>query len=579
MADQSPKNIDNLRHSTAHLLAAAVMELWPKTKRAIGPSIKDGFYYDFDFGSSKISENDFPKIEKKMRKLLPTWKKFEKKLLSAKEAKGEYLKNPYKHELIDEFSDNGKKKISFYKSGNYADLCRGGHVDNPAKDLKHFKLLSVAGAYWRGNEKNKMLTRIYGTAWPTKDELDKYLWQLEEAKKRDHRKLGQKLELFRFENIAPGAPFWYPNGMIIIKELEKLWRNVHEQNGYQEISTPIMTKSEVFKTSGHFEHYEHNMFNMEIEDEQYSLKPMNCPESTYVYASTTRSYKDLPLRFSEIGRLHRREKSGELGGLFRVRQITMDDAHIYTSVDKMSQEIQSVIDLVKHFYGIFDFKPKFYLSTRPQKYMGDKKLWDQAEIRLSQALKTKKIKYQKKPGEGAFYGPKIDVDIKDSIGRSWQLATIQLDFQMPNRFKLKYIDKDGLEREPIMIHRAIFGSFERFIGILIEHFAGAFPLWLSPVQVIIIPIGENHHLYAQKVADSLTKANVRAQVDSSSLSMQKRIRNAEIQKTPYILIVGDREAKSDLVNLRTRGKKETTNVTVKKLIQKLADEIESKTIM
>ncbi len=573
------ENLEYLRHSCAHLLAAAVMELWPDTKRAIGPSIENGFYYDFEF-SHPISESDFPKIEQKMHELVKNWPGFEKKEVDKEEALQLADGNQYKEELIKEFASEGQT-LTYYKSGDFLELCRGEHIENPSQELKHFKLLSVAGAYWRGDEKNKMLTRIYGTCFPTKEELDHYLWQLEEAKKRDHRKLGKELELFKFEDIAPGSPFWYPKGMIIFKELEKLWRKIHDQNGYQEISTPIMVKSKVFETSGHWDHYRHNMFNMIIDDESYSLKPMNCPESTYVFSSKTRSYKDLPLRYSEVGRLHRREKSGQLGGLLRVLQLTMDDAHIYTSVDRMGEELQNILDLVENFYKIFNFVPQYYLSTRPDDFMGERRLWDKAESDLERTLKKRGLNYKIKEKDGAFYGPKIDIHIDDAIGRTWQLATIQLDFQMPKRFKLTYIDKDGTEREPVMIHRAIFGSFERFMGILIEHYAGAFPLWLAPVQVAVLPISEKHHEFAKQVRQYLESAGIRTDLNSSNESIGKKIRESTLQKVPFMVIIGEKEiAASDparqefSISVRTREGDEKGQQDINEFISTLQASIE-----
>lgn len=577
MDSQKIHNLHDLRHSCAHLLAAAVMELWPDTKRTIGPAIENGFYYDFEF-SHPISESNLPAIEQKMHEIAKTWNSFERKELTKDEALQLFHDNPYKQELIEEFSKENQT-LTAYTSGSYIDLCKGGHIDNPKEQLAHFKLLSIAGAYWRGNAQNTMLTRIYGTCFPTKEELDKHLWQIEEAKKRDHRKLGQELELFKFEEIAPGAPFWYPKGMILVKELEKLWRNIHEKHGYQEISTPIMVKSKVFETSGHFEHYQHNMFNMTIEEESYSLKPMNCPESTYVYNSKPRSYRDLPLRYSEIGRLHRREKSGQLGGLFRVTQITMDDAHIYTSVDKMEDEIINVLHLVDYFYSLFGFKPSYFLSTRPEKYMGDLQLWNTAEARLEWALKKKELNFDIKKGDGAFYGPKIDIQINDAIGRSWQLATIQLDFQMPKKFQLTYIDNHGSQQEPVMIHRAIFGSFERFIGVLIEHYAGSFPVWLSPVQAVVLPISDKHHAFAQNIFNILQKQGFRVELNAENKTVGGKIRQSTLQKIPYMLIIGDKEIEKSSENeffasVRTREGIDKGTMSISEFIKVLNDHIE-----
>ena len=572
--------LDNLRHSTAHLMAAAVMEIWPLTKRAIGPSIEDGFYFDFDFGGTKVTEEDFPKIEAKMREILPSWKTFERKLLSAASAKKEYPENSYKHEMIDEFSGNGKKKVSFFKSGNYWDLCRGGHVEHPNKELNHFKLLSVAGAYWRGDEKNPMLTRIYATAWPTQKELDDHLNRIEEAKKRDHKKLGPLLELFMFHETAPGMPYWLPKGVILYNELVNFWRAEHKNRGYQEIVSPILNKKELYITSGHYDHYWSEMFVAKTEDEgEYGVKAMNCPNAHVVYGSKIRSYRDLPLRLSDTDTLHRYEMSGVLNGLFRVREFRQDDAHIYVSEDQIESEYKEVFSIVKKFYEIFDLKYSFRLGTRnPQNYMGDIPTWNKAEKTLEKILKESGVDYTILDGDGAFYGPKVDILMKDAIGRSWQMGTVQLDFQQPRRFNLVYTDSDGSKKTPIAIHRVVYGSLERFIGILIEHFTGAFPVWLSPAQVKILLITDRNTKYAKEISEELTNENIRTTIDDRNETLQAKIRDAQLEKVNYMLIVGDKEESSKKISVRLRSGKDTGQMSLEDFIKNIKKEIEEKKI-
>ncbi|OGM61131.1 threonine--tRNA ligase [Candidatus Woesebacteria bacterium RIFCSPLOWO2_01_FULL_37_19] len=572
--------LDNLRHSTAHLMAAAVMEIWPLTKRAIGPSIEDGFYFDFDFGGTKVTEDDFPKIEAKMREILPSWKTFERKLLSAASAKKEYPENSYKHEMIDEFSGNGKKKVSFFKSGNYWDLCRGGHVEHPNKELNHFKLLSVAGAYWRGDEKNPMLTRIYATAWPTQKELDDHLNRIEEAKKRDHKKLGPLLELFMFHETAPGMPYWLPKGVILYNELVNFWRAEHKNRGYQEIVSPILNKKELYITSGHYDHYWSEMFVAKTEDEgEYGVKAMNCPNAHVVYGSKIRSYRDLPLRLSDTDTLHRYEMSGVLNGLFRVREFRQDDAHIYVSEDQIESEYKEVFSIVKKFYEIFDLKYSFRLGTRnPQNYMGDIPTWNKAEKTLEKILKESGVDYTILDGDGAFYGPKVDILMKDAIGRSWQMGTVQLDFQQPRRFNLVYTDSDGSKKTPIAIHRVVYGSLERFIGILIEHFTGAFPVWLSPAQVKILLITDRNTKYAKEISEELTNENIRTTIDDRNETLQAKIRDAQLEKVNYMLIVGDKEESSKKISVRLRSGKDTGQMSLEDFIKNIKKEIEEKKI-
>jgi threonyl-tRNA synthetase len=548
--------IETIRHSLAHILAMAVLEFWPDAKLGIGPAIENGFYYDFLI-TGNFTIDDLEKIEAKMKEIIRKDLKFIKKEILIEEAKKIFKNQSFKLKLINELKKENEKKVSVYKTADFTDLCKGPHV-NSTKDLdpSSFKLVNIAGAYWKGDEKNPQLQRIYGIAFETKKELKEYLRLQKEMEKRDHRKIGQKMDLFSFQDIAPGAPFWHPKGMTIVKELEKYWRKIHDKNGYQEISTPIMVKKEVFEKSGHWQYYRENMFYFKWENEIFALKPMNCPESTYVYASRTRSYRDLPLRFSEIGRLHRNELSGTLGGLFRVRQLTMDDAHVYLREDQMQNEITAILKLIKNFYNLFDFKPSFHLATKPDEALGDSKLWQKAETALKLSLQKNKLKFEVKPKDGAFYGPKIDIYAKDALKRNWQLATIQIDFNLARNFDLYYTDKNGKKIMPIVIHRAIFGSFERFIGILLEHYAGALPFWLSPLQIAVLAINDKKEnmKYAESATNDLKKNGIRAWLDNRNESVSKKIREAEIQKIPYLLIIGDKETKSRTVSVRERGK-------------------------
>lgn len=546
-------DLDLIRHSLAHLLGAAVLELYPESKLAIGPAIDDGFYYDIDV-QGVISDNDLPKIEDKMREILKTWKSFEGREVSVTEAREIFPDNPYKQEIINELSEKGEK-ITLYTSGNFTDLCRGGHVEN-TKDIKPnaFTLSRVAGAYWRGDEKNPQLTRIYGLAFATKDELQKHLSMLEEAKKRDHRIIAKQLDLFSQHDISPGAIFWHPKGMVIWKELEKFIREKNDQYGYGEVQTPVMVKKALYETSGHWDHYREDGFWFNVDKETFVLKPMNCPEATLIYSNTSRSFRDLPIRLSEpTGRLHRNELKGVLGGLFRVRQFTQDDAHIFCRPDQIEEEISTLLRYTKELYEVFGLPTSFRFATKPDKAMGDPELWIKAEAALEGVLKNLDIHYEIKPKDGAFYGPKIDIHAKDTIGREHQVATIQLDFQMPERFKLEYNDTDGTAKRPVMIHRAIFGSFERFIGVLIEHYAGAFPVWLSPVQAVILPISDNHNGWAEKVYRELKAEGIRVEINKNNETLGKKIREAEMQKIPYLLVIGDKEIEAESVAVRKRG--------------------------
>jgi threonyl-tRNA synthetase len=545
--DSTP--LSTLRHSTSHVMAQAVKRLWPDVTIAIGPAIDDGFYYDLGRGQPFTPE-DLAKIEETMRAIVKEKLAFTRSEMPRAEAIEYFRKRgePYKVEIIEGIGD---ERVSLYQQGDYVDLCRGPHVASTG-EIRHFKLLSSSGAYWRGDEKNPMLQRIYGTAWLTKEDLDQYLWRLDEAKKRDHRKLGRELELYAFHDVSPGAPFWLPHGWTMVRELEKFVREELDARGYQEISTPILVNKKLWEQSGHWEHYQDNMFLVESEEQVFGLKPMNCPESTLVYRNSLRSYRDLPLRYADMGRLHRNERSGTLTGLFRVRQFTQDDAHIYCRLDQVQDEITQLLELVRNWYKVFGLEPFFKLSTRPPKRIGSEEQWDVGERSLEEALKTNALAFDLNAGDGAFYGPKIDIDIEDALGRRWQNATIQVDFGQPDRFGLEYIDVDGQPKRPIMIHRAIFGSFERFIGILVEHFAGAFPTWLAPVQARVLPISQKHEDYAQQVWKQLRAAKIRAELDNRNEKLGYRIRDAQVRKVPYMLVVGEREREQGAVSLRPR---------------------------
>ncbi|MFA6098270.1 MAG: threonine--tRNA ligase [Patescibacteria group bacterium] len=563
------------RHSLSHLMAEAVKQFFPEAKLAIGPVIENGFYYDFDL-PRPLTPQDLPKIEKRVKKLISQNIKFTKLEKSAEEAKELAKGQPFKLELIDELVKD-KQAITFYQSGNFIDLCAGPHV-NSTKEIPAdaFKLTKIAGAYWRGDEKNKMLQRIYGVAFASKKELEDYLALQEELKKRDHRKIGTELDLFSFHDVAPGAPFWHPKGMVMVKILERYWRELHDSSGYQEISTPIMVKKELWEKSGHWQHYSKDMFKLSVEKQDFALKPMNCPESTYIYNSKLRSYRDLPLRLGEIGRLHRNEISGALGGLFRVRQLTMDDAHIYCRPNQIESEINRVIKLVKKFYAVFKFNPQMVLSTMPTDHLGEEKTWRFAEQALEQALKKSKFTYRVNAGDGAFYGPKIDVWIKDSLGRDWQMATIQLDFQIPQRFELSYTDEHGDKQTPVIIHRAIMGTFERFIGIITEHYAGNFPIWLSPVQIAVITVGKAHLAFSKKIHNQFVEEGFRSELDDANETVGYKIRLAEKQKVPYMLVIGDKEMKSKSLNIRIRGQKALKKISLLSFIKRVRLEIDQK---
>lgn len=579
-------DLSNIRHSTAHLLAAAILDLYPDTKLTIGPSIDTGFYYDLDF-KNPISEEDLPKIEKKMAEILPSWSSFSHREVDATEAKEFYKDNPYKQELINEILEKGEK-ITFYKAGNFEDLCRGGHSENPAKEIGAFKLLSLAGAYWRGSEKNKMLTRIYGTSFSNQEELDNYLTTIEEAKKRDHKKIGLDLELFMFHETSPGMPYWLPNGFTLYNTLLDFSRKVHKKYGYQEIVTPILNKKELYETSGHWSHYRDDMFlspmsflRQDSEEplkgsEVFGIKPMNCPNAMNVFSMTIRSYKNLPLRYSETSALHRFEPSGTLNGLFRAREFHQDDAHIFLTTEQVEDEFGKLMEMIEELYQAFNLPYRLRFGTRPENYMGEEKEWDTAERALKTVLDKSGKEYVTEEGEGAFYGPKVDILMKDSLGREWQTGTIQLDFQQPKNFKLGYIDQNGQELTPVVLHRAIYGSFERFLGILTEHFAGAFPLWLSPVQVKLLPIADKHNEYSQKVADELVSKGIRAVVDDRSERLQAKIREATLQKIPFLGIIGDKEIENNSVSIRSRNGEDLGSLDLSHFLKKIEQEIDKK---
>ena len=578
------EKLHNLRHSLAHLLAAAVIELYPDTKNTIGPTIEDGFYYDFDF-KSPISDKDLPKIEKKMREILKTWKEFQGEEKSEKEAKEHFKKNEYKIELIKEI-EGKKEKITFYKSGEFVDLCRGGHLENPAKDISPdaFKLDRVAGAYWRGDEKNKMLTRIYGLAFETKEELDAYIKQQEEAEKRDHRKLGALLDIFEYDDdVGPGLPLWLPNGGIIIEELEKLAKETEFTAGYERVRTPHIAKESMYLKSGHLPYYKESMYPpIEYEGGKYYLKAMNCPHHHKIFAARPKSYRDLPLRLAEYGTVYRHEKSGELFGLMRVRMLSMNDAHIYCAKEQFVSEFKAVNEMYLKYFKIFGIgKYVMRFSTHDPKELGKKyvdepELWLETEKMVREVLIESKIPYVEVANEAAFYGPKIDVEVWSAIGKEFTLATNQVDFAIPKRFNLVYTDKDGKPRTPLCIHRAPLGTHERFIGFLIEHYAGNFPLWLSPVQVKVIPVRMNHNEYAKQVFELLKENNIRAELDDADENLGSKVRSAKTSKIPYWLVIGDKEITSDKVTLESRDAGQLGQLSKEELVSKLLEEIKSK---
>lgn len=636
---ENNNNLDNLRHSTAHLLAAAVLELYPDAKLAIGPSIENGFYYDIDFGTVKVTEEDFYQIEKKMHDLIPSWKSFNRLSFKAKDAKSQYKNNPYKEELIEEFSEKGKKEVGFYESvgskssyfggETYRDLCKGGHVENPSEELTNFKLLSVAGAYWRGSEKNKMLTRIYGTAWPTEEELNDYLKQLEDAKKRDHRILGTELDFYSTNQLTgPGLILWHPKLATVRRIVEDFWKDEHIKRGYQLVYTPHIAGMDMFVKSRHYNKYINSMFpamlHQYIEGESKpdyqtdeQIKPMNCPNHIQIYKSRPRSYKELPIEMGELGTVYRYERAGTLHGMTRVRGFTQDDSHIFCTPEQVIKEVREVLELTRFLYKIFGFKDyQAYISTRPEKYLGKLETWEFAENSLKTAMKEEGITdYKIDEGAGVFYGPKIDSKVKDSLGREWQLGTIQFDFNMPEEaetteqdidefwamktfhdkfksrenlskylkklgrgFNVQYIDSSGDKKQAVMIHRTILGSMERFFGVLIEHYGGAFPTWLAPIQVKILPITENQVEYAKRKNEEMKQHGIRTEFDDRNETLGAKIRDAQNQKIPYMLIIGSKEVEADKVAVRTRAGKDLGQISLDTFIKNIEDNIRNKAV-
>ena len=568
------QGLEVLRHSTAHLMAQAISRLWKNAKFAIGPSIKNGFYYDIDFEGAVVTPEDLEKIENEMAKIVKENLPIVREEIGRLEAI-EFFKNHGDNYKVEILSELDAETVSLYRQGDYVDLCRGPHMSSTGK-LKVFKLTSIAGAYWRGDTKNKMLTRIYGTAFEKRAELDEYLVRIEEAKRRDHRKLGKELDLFDIFEEGPGFPFFFPKGMVLRNNLEDFWRKEHVLAGYQEIKTPVMLNQQLWLRSGHWDHYKDNMYIVNIDEEEFAIKPMNCPGGMLAYKRKPHSYRDLPERVAELGLVHRHELSGALHGLMRVRCFTQDDAHIYMTPEQIESEIENVVQLIDKVYSVFGFKYKLELSTRPENSMGTDEQWNSAISALKNALNKLGKDYEINEGDGAFYGPKIDFHLEDSIGRTWQCGTIQLDFQMPERFDLTYIGQDGEKHRPVMIHRVVLGSIERFIAILTEHYAGAFPLWLAPVQVMLVPISENQAEYAHQVCQKLLQVGIRAEVDARNEKMGYRIREAQLQKIPYMLVVGEKEKESGAVSVRNRKKGDMGVMSVEDLVAKLVGEVQAK---
>ena len=567
------EDLSKLNHSCAHLLAQAVKHLYPNAKFWVGPVIEDGFYYDIDLDEDVIKEEDLPKIEKEMKKISKDGKRIVRNEISKEEALEKFKDDHYKLDLISRM-DEEETVISTYTQGDFTDLCRGPHVDT-VKELKYFKLLKVSGAYWKGDANNKMLQRIYGICFKSEEELNKYLEELEEAKKRDHKKLGKELGLFMISEYGPGFPFFLPKGMILRNELENFWYKEHTKEGYEFVKTPIMLNQELWEVSGHWYNYRENMYTSEIDDRLFAIKPMNCPGGMLVYKNELHSYKDLPIRMGELGLVHRHEASGALNGLFRVRTFTQDDAHIFMTEDQMEDEIIRLIKFIDRIYSMFNLPYSIELSTRPEeKYIGEIEVWNRSEKILADACKKAGHDAKINPGDGAFYGPKLDFHVTDSLGREWQCGTIQLDMNLPERFDLTYIDKNGEKKRPIMLHRVIFGSVERFIGILIEHYAGAFPLWLSPLQVNVIPVNNEYHLeYAKNLVNKLKENDLRVELDSRDEKLGYKIRESQTKKIPYTLVIGNNERDNKTVTYRKFGEEETTTISIDEFISMLNNQI------
>jgi threonyl-tRNA synthetase len=583
---KSPQALELIRHDAAHVLAAAVMELYGGVKISIGPPIADGFYYDFEFPEGTvISEADFPKIEERMRAHVKAAETFEREDVPVAEARERFVseRQDYKVELIDDLvaasaasaSGPSLRTVSLYTNGPFTDLCRGPHAPS-TRTIGAFRLNSVAGAYWRGDSTRTMLTRIYGTAFFSKAELEQHLERLEQAKARDHRKLGRELDLFMFSELSPGSPFWKPAGMAVWNSLSALWRRENRRRGYSEVKTPILYDVDLFKQSGHWDTYRDHMYFTDVEDRPMGLKPMNCPAHIQIYKDARRSYRDLPIRYSEAGLVHRHEPSGTLHGLLRVRHITQDDAHIFCTEEQVQEEVVQCLRFCFFLYELFGFEPRLELSTRPAKRIGSDEMWDRAEGALAGALTAERLEYELNPGDGAFYGPKIDLHMTDSLGRSWQLGTVQLDYSMPERFELSYTGADNEEHRPVMIHRALMGSFERFIGILIEHYAGELPLWLAPVQAIVLPVSDRFIGYGTAVRDSLLEQDARVELDERSESIARKIRDAELRKIPYMLVVGEREEADGTVAVRRHHEGDEGSVALEQFADRLSGELYSR---
>jgi threonyl-tRNA synthetase len=567
---------DAYRHTSSHIMAQAIKRIWPEAKLAIGPSIDNGFYYDIDL-EHKITEEDLLKIQKEMKRIIQANYPLERFELPRAEAikKMETLGEDYKVELISDLPED--VPLSFYQQGDFVDLCAGPHMENTGA-IKAIKLTGVAGAYWRGDSSKKMLQRIYGTSFPSQEELDAHIARLEEAKKRDHRKIGKEMDLFAIFEEGPGFPFFLPKGMVIRNELENFWRQFHRENGYEEIRTPLILNEELWHTSGHWDHYQDNMYFTKIDEENFAVKPMNCPGAMLVYGRTMHSYRDLPIRMGELGQVHRHELSGALHGLMRVRTFTQDDAHIFMTPEQIKSEIKKVIDMIDYVYNLFGFKYHIELSTQPEDSMGTKEEWDIATNSLQEAMDEKGLPYVVNEGDGAFYGPKLDFHLEDSIGRTWQCGTIQLDFQMPQRFDINYIGADGEKHRPVMIHRVIFGSVERFIGILTEHFAGKFPLWLAPVQIKLLTVTEKFNDYAEQVSARLKAAGIRVETDLRNEKIGYKLREARNERASYIAVIGEREAEAGTLSLRSSKEGELGEMAVEDFMQKCLLEIQTKAV-
>ena len=572
MEKSSPEALEVLNHSTSHLLAQAIQELYPNALFGFGPAIENGFYYDIDFGDITITENDLPAIEKKMKELAGKDQRIIREQLSKKEALEVFKNNPYKVELIEGINED----ITIFRQGDFVDLCRGPHIMSTGL-IKHFKLLSLAGAYWRGNSKNKQLTRIYGTSWYSAEELTNWLNLIDERKKRDHRLLGKQLELFMLSEYGPGLPFWLPNGMIVRDEIIKMWKEIHYKYDYLVIDTPIMLSRELWEISGHWDHYKDNMYTTEVEDAEFAIKPMNCPGAILVYKNSLHSYKELPLRYAELGHVHRFEASGALNGLFRVRGFTQDDAHTFVRRDQLVDEINSILSLYDEIYNIFGLDYKIELSTRPDDYIGDIEIWNESEAILKEACEKSGHEFKINPGDGAFYGPKLDFKLRDSMNRIWQCGTIQLDMNLPERFDCFYIDSNGEKVRPIMLHRACLGSLERFFGVIIENFGGAFPTWLAPVQVNLLPVNNNFHLdYAKELYKLFKGRGLRVQLDDGNDKLGYRMRNSQIKKIPYTIVLGDHERDDKTVTYRKYGQQEQITVSVEEFLALIEKEIKDR---